>query len=98
MFGKSYTPPKGVVHPDIPAAVGPSIQPNELDGQKFFTKTSEWFNKVPFPQEYQDVGVAKVLAGVGIVQGQKFNYDSLSPEQKRHFDVAAKGVQRNLQR
>jgi hypothetical protein len=93
VFGKSYTAPKGVVNSNILSAPGPSPQANALDGQKFFAKASEWFNKVPFPQEDQAVGVAKVLAGVGIVQGQTFNYDALSTEQKKALDTARNGVQ-----
>jgi hypothetical protein len=93
MFGRSYTAPKGTVDASIPSAPGPSIQANQLNGQEFFSKASEWFNKVPFPAEDQAAGVGKVLAGVGITQGQKFDYASLSPEQKKAFDIAQKGVQ-----
>jgi hypothetical protein len=93
MVGKNYTLPKGTVNPSIPAAPGPSIQANELNGKAFFTKASEWFNKVPFPAEDQAVGVGNVLAGVGIKHGETFNYDALSPETKKALDVAQKGVQ-----
>jgi hypothetical protein len=93
MFGKDYTAPFGVVNPGIPSAPGPSPQANALDGQKFFTKAAEWFNKVPFPAIDQHVGIAKVLAAVGIKHGQPFHYDALSPEQKKAMDVAVQGVQ-----
>jgi hypothetical protein len=45
-YGKPFTQPLGVVNPNIPATPGPSPQANALDGEKFFTKAAEWFNKV----------------------------------------------------
>lgn len=98
-FGKAdYVAPLGVVDPAIAVTPGPSPQANALDGKAFFAKASEWFNKVPFPAEDQAKGVAKALATVGIVKGQPFNYDALSPAQKTAMDKAVKGVQAEFDR
>src|ERR1700722_11958627 len=93
MYGKSFTAPTGAVNPNIPSAPGPSPQANALNGQKFFVKAAEWFNKVPFPAADQAVGVAQMLAELGIKHGEPFNYDALSSEQKKAMDVAVQGVQ-----
>jgi hypothetical protein len=93
MFGKNYTAPAGVVNPAIPLAPGPSIQANELNGEKFFTKASQWFNKVPVPDADIGTGIEKVLEAVGIRHGQPFNYEALSLRQKAALDIAAKAVQ-----
>jgi hypothetical protein len=98
MWGKDYVAPTGTVNPAYPASPGPSPQANALNGQQFFTKASEWFNKVPFPQADQKKGVAKLLAEFGIVQGQPFNYDALSPEKKAAMDEAVKGVQAEFEK
>ena len=91
MFGKPYVAPAGVVNPDIPSAPGPSPQANALNGQQFFAKAAEWFNKVPFPDADKAAGIEKVLAQIGIRYGQP--YVSLSAEQKKAMDVATEGVQ-----
>jgi hypothetical protein len=93
MYGKPYTPPAGVVNSKIPTTPGPSPQVNAMDGKKFFVKASEWFNKVPFPKADQAAGVDKILAEIGIKHGQKFDYESLSAEQKKALDIAVKKVQ-----
>jgi hypothetical protein len=93
MFGKNYVAPNGVVNPKIPAKPGPSIQANLLSGEQFFAKASEWFNKVPFSDADKATGIGDVLAEFGIKQGQKFDYNSLSPEKKKALDVAVTGVQ-----
>jgi hypothetical protein len=92
-FGKPFTQPLGTVNPNIPVTPGPSPQANALDGEKFFTKAAEWFNKVPFPDEDKAKGVDKLLAQFGIVHGQPFDYSSLSLEKKAAMGVATKAVQ-----
>jgi hypothetical protein len=93
MFGKNYVAPNGTVNPNIPASPGPSIQANRLNGERFFTKASEWFNKVPFSDADKATGIGKVLEEFGIKQGQKFDHASLSPDKKKALDVARTGVQ-----
>jgi hypothetical protein len=93
MFGKPYVAPAGLVNPKIPSAPGPSPQANALNGQQFFTKAAEWFNKVPFPDADKAVGIEKALAQVGIKYGQPYDYASLSAEQRKAMDVATAGVQ-----
>lgn len=92
-YGKPFTQPLGVVNPNIPVTPGPSPQANALDGEKFFTKAAEWFNKVPFPDEDKAAGVDKILAQFGIVHGQPFDYSALSLEKKAAMGLAAKAVQ-----
>jgi hypothetical protein len=92
-YGKDYVAPDGVVNPNIPASPGPSPQANALNGQQFFTKAAEWFNKVPFPAADKATGIEQVLEQVGIKYGQPYDYDALSPDQKKAMDSAATGVQ-----
>jgi hypothetical protein len=93
MFGKPYTAPNGIVDPSIALAPGPSVQANELDGERFFKKAAQWFNKVPVPDADIATGIERVLAAVGIKHGQPFNYEALSLGQKAAMAIAAKAVQ-----
>jgi hypothetical protein len=93
MFGKNYVAPAGVVNPAIPLTPGPSIQANELDGEKFFKKAAEWFNKVPVPDADIGTGIERVLGALGIRHGQPFNYEALDLRQKAAMGIAAKAVQ-----
>src|SRR5271170_1441387 len=97
-YGKPFTQPSGVVNPNIPVTPGPSPQANALDGEKFFTKATEWFNKVPFPDEDKAAGMDKNLAQFGIVHGQPFDYKSLSVEKKAAMGLAAKAVQHEFEK
>jgi hypothetical protein len=97
-YGKPFTQPLGVVNPNIPGTPGPSPQANALDGEKFFTKAAEWFNKVPFPDEDKAAGMDKILAQFGIVHGQPFNYGALSLEKKAAMGIAAKAVQHEFEK
>ena len=97
-YGKPFTQPTGTVNPNIPVTPGPSPQANSLDGEKFFTKAAEWFNKVPFPAEDQAAGVDKILAQFGIVHGQPFDYNSLSVEKKAAMGLAVKAVQHEFEK
>jgi hypothetical protein len=92
-FGKPFTQPLGAVNPNIAVTPGPSPQANALDGEKFFTKAAEWFNKVPFPDEDKSKGVDKLLAQFGIVHGQAYDYSALSLEKKAAMVLATKAVQ-----
>jgi hypothetical protein len=96
MFGKHYEPPPGVVNPNISTDRGPSPQANALNGRQFFTKASEWFNKVPFPDADLAVGVETVLERLGIKHGLPFVYESLSPEVKNALEVAKQQVQQQF--
>jgi hypothetical protein len=64
-----------------------------MNGKQFFLKASKWFNKVPFPDADKATGIGEVIAQFGIKQGQKFDYDALSDEQKKVLDMAVIGVQ-----
>lgn len=97
-YGKNFTQPVGTVNPNIAVTPGPSPQANALDGEKFFTKAAEWFNKVPFPAEDQAAGVDKLLAQFGIVHGQPFDYTALSLEKKAAMGLAAKAVQHEFEK
>ena len=97
-YGKPFTQPTGVVNPTIPVTPGPSPQANALDGEKFFTKAADWFNKVPFPDEDKAAGMDKILAQFGIVHGQPFNYAALSIEKKAAMGLAAKAVQHEFEK
>ena len=96
MYGKDYVAPPGVVNPSIPTSPGPSKQVNALNGQQFFTKASEWFNKVPFPAADKAAGVEKVLEQAGIKHGQPYDYASLTPELKKALEAAALRVQQEF--
>ena len=93
MYGKNYVAPDGVVNPSILSSPGPSPQANAMNGKQFFLKASEWFNKVPFPDADKATGIGEVIAQFGITQGQKFDYDALSDEQKKALDGAVIRVQ-----
>jgi hypothetical protein len=96
LYGKHYEAPPGVVNPNIPTNRGPSPQANALSGQQFFTKASEWFNKVPFPDADLAAGMETVLEQVGIKHGQPFVYESLSPEVKDALEFATQRVQQEF--
>lgn len=98
MYGKAYVAPAGVVDADIKASPGPSPQANALNGEAFFAKAAEWFDKVPFPDADKAMGMEKVLEQVGIRRGKPYDYAALSSEQKKALDVATAGVQAEFAR
>jgi hypothetical protein len=97
-YGKSYTPPAGVVNPAIPSAPGPSAQANALSGEHFFMKAAEWFNKVPSPDADKTAGVEKVLPEFGIVYGKPFAYGALSLEKKLALTIVTKAIQKEFEK
>jgi hypothetical protein len=97
-YGKPFTQPFGTVDPSIALTPGPSPQANALDGEKFFTKAAQWFNKVPFPDDDKAAGIEGLLAQFGIIHGQPFDYHALSLEKKAAMGLAAKLVQREFEK
>jgi hypothetical protein len=96
MYGKHYEAPPGVVSANIPTDHGPSPQVNAFNGQQFFTKASEWFNKVPLPEADKAAGMETVLEQLGIKHRQPFVYASLSPEVKHALEVATQRVRQEF--
>lgn len=74
-WGKSYTPPKGIVNPNLDMKTSVRDQVNKLDGKIFFKRFADLLkNNPPTPEDSEMV--AK-LAKMGIIPGKDFEINSL---------------------
>jgi len=87
-FGKPYTPPKGVVDPNIDTKTPPVEQVSKMDAATFFKRLATLLKSNPPPTA--DAPVLAKLAKIGIVPGQDFDISKLDP-------AIAKGLQKCVQ-
>ncbi len=76
-FGKSYTPPKGVVDPKIDMATPVRKQVNQLDAATFFNRLALLLKDNPPAKE--DAPLIAKFAQIGIVPGLPFDQTKLNP-------------------
>jgi hypothetical protein len=88
-FGKPYTPPKGVVDPNIDMKTPPVDQVSRMSAATFFQNLATLLKATPPPAA--DAPVLAKLAKIGIVPGQDFDMSKLDP-------AIAKGLEGSVQR
>ena len=88
VFGKPYTPPKGVVDPNIDMKTPPVEQVSKMDAATFFKQLATILKSNPPPAA--DAPVLAKLAKIGIVPGQEFDMSKLDP-------ATAKALEKSVQ-
>jgi hypothetical protein len=76
-YGKSFTPPTGVVDPNIDMKTGVRSQVEAMDAASYFKLFSELLKTNPPTAE--DAPMVAKLATIGIVPGQDFDASKLDP-------------------
>jgi hypothetical protein len=77
-YGQSYTPPPGVVDPNIDMKTPVRSQVNALSAQDYFSLLAKLLKDNP-PAE-ADAPMVEKLARLGIVPGQDFDINKLGPD------------------
>jgi len=77
-YGKSYTPPKGVVDPNIDMKTPVRRQVNRLSAQDFFNRLALLMKENPPSAE--DAPILSRMAKIGIVPGKEFDLNKLDPK------------------
>ena len=76
-FGKSYTPPPGIVDPAVDMKRGPVDQVAAMDAPTFFKTLARLMACDPAPAA--DAPALAMLAKIGVVPGQDFDAGKLDP-------------------
>jgi hypothetical protein len=76
-FGKTYTPPPGVINPAIDMKVGPGDQVAKMDSTTFFKTLARLMASNPPPAA--DAPILAMLAKIGVVPGRDFDPSKLDP-------------------
>ena len=87
-FGKSYTPPPGVVNPAVDTKTAPVDQVSKMDAATFFKTLSRLMAANPPPAA--DAPALALLAKIGVVPSQDFDPGKLDP-------AVAKGLEKSVQ-
>jgi hypothetical protein len=87
-FGKPYTPPPGVVDPNVEMNIGPVDQLAKMDSTTFFKTLTRLLAANPPPAA--DAPALAMLAKIGVVPGQDFDPGKLDP-------AVAKGLEKSVQ-
>jgi hypothetical protein len=90
-YGKSYTPPPGVVDPKVDMKTAVRDQVNALDGVAYFTLLAQLMKTNP-PAAADAPMVAK-LAKIGVVPGNDFDASKLDPAVVDGINAAPKPAQ-----
>jgi hypothetical protein len=76
-FGKSYTPPPGIVNPDVDMKSSPFSQLKSMDYATFLNTLAHLLEASPPPAA--DAAVLRKLAVIDVVPGQDFDPATLDP-------------------
>ncbi len=72
--------------PDWDVTTPPLTQIRQMDGETFFTMAAEVLvYNPPYPA---DAALVAQMAEIGLVPGQPFDWDALSPDQQQALDRA----------
>lgn len=77
-FGKDYTPPKGVLDPNIDMKTPVKNQVNSMSGEAFFKKFAQLLKDNPPAAE--DADLVEKMKRIGIVPGEDFEITKLDPK------------------
>lgn len=86
-YGKTYSPPEGVVNPAIDTKTAVRDQVNNMEGRAFFKRLAELLIKNP--PSVNDKAVVEKIKEIGIIPGQSLA-DNLNPEILKSLDKAPK--------
>lgn len=93
-YGKSYTPPKGVVDSSINMEVSVRDQVHALNGEEYFKKFAELLKSNP-PQA-DDKAMIEMLQAIGIVPGKNFDITKMDPKVASAINQAPKNALEKL--
>jgi hypothetical protein len=83
-FGKLYTPPQGVIDPQIDMKTPPVDQVNRMSAAAFFTRLAALM--ASNPQSPTDARKLARLAAIGVVPGHAFDTSTLDPAVAKGLD------------
>ena len=87
-YGKAYTPPAGTVDPSIDMKTPVREQVNALSASDYFNLLAKLMNDNPPTAE--DAPMVAKLAKLGIVAGEPFDINALSPEAAKALQAVPK--------
>lgn len=87
-YGKTYTPPKGVVNAEIDMKTSVRDQVNALDIETYFNYLAELL--VTNPPHPEDAGMVEKMAQIGIVAGQKFDLSKVNKADRTALEAVPK--------
>ena len=93
-FGKPYTPPPGVVDPNVDVKTPPVEQVTKMSAATFFARLAALMKTNPPPAA--DAPVLAKLAKIGIVPGQPFDSGKLDPAVARGLENAVESAMAKL--
>jgi hypothetical protein len=83
-FGKPYTPPAGVVDPQIDMKTAPVDQVNRMSAETFFNRLASLM--ASNPPAAADAPMLAKLARIGVVPGRTFDRSTLDPAVAKALD------------
>ena len=83
-FGKPYTPPAGVIDPQIDMKTPPVDQVNRMSAETFFNRLATLM--ASNPPAAADAPMLATLARIGVVPGRTFNMSTLNPAVAKGLD------------
>jgi hypothetical protein len=93
-YGKPYTPPIGIVDPDINLITPPRARVNNLDAAKYFDLLAALLKDNPPAKE--DAPMVAKLAKIGVVPGMKFDIGKLDPVLAKALGEVPKAAQQSI--
>ena len=94
-WGTDYTPPSDApVDPNVDTSSTPQNQVQHMTAEAFFSQLAVLMG--PNPPSADDAPVLAQMARIGIVPGQPFNWDALSPELQDAVTVGVKHGQADV--
>jgi hypothetical protein len=94
-FGKPYTPPPGVVDPNVDMKTPPVEQVAKMSAAAFFSRLAALMKDNPPPPE--DAPALAKLAKIGVVPGQDFDPSKLDPAVARGLKKSVSTALEKLQ-
>jgi hypothetical protein len=94
-FGKTYTPPRGVINPATDMKVGPGDQVAKMNSTTFFKTLARLMASNPPPAA--DAPILAMLAKIGVVPGRDFDPSKLDPAVAKELEKSVRLAGEKLQ-
>lgn len=93
-YGKTYTPPAGVVDPTVDMKTSVRDQVNALDAATYFKLATDLMKKNP--PVAQDAEIVEKMAKIGIVPGQDFDITKLDANVAKGVSASVEPAQKKI--
>ncbi len=95
-YGKTYTPPSGIVNPNPPFSMTDKVRDviDQMDTETYFGMMADLMGNVAPPAK-EDKEMVDKMAKIGLVLGQPFALNQLEPEVQQSLkDIGKKGFKK----